>query len=196
MSPASIDKGEEATKDPFGLNLKKDSDLPFYQRGHLVANRLGGPNVVWNLTPLQKNKNEKEMTSFEKRVGKALEAGSATKPVITYTATCTYPEKLTALEDCLVDEFGAEPGAAERLKKLGLRGNLSAKAIHEALGGREYLAEDALEDNDYVDIKRKLAYVLLASKIEIEIEEFRSHEDASFPESTVIYNRRGRTRPS
>jgi len=117
------------------MNIRKEGGSPYYIRGHLLNDNLGGPGNIWtNLTPITNKANSDHKVSFENTVKLAVNA--TISPIKTdslppnglmkgFSVTASYgraePPALTHLKDDSNDDLpaGANPSwDAEELIKI------------------------------------------------------------------------------
>jgi hypothetical protein len=137
-----------------------------YQRGHLVANILGGPgDNIQNLTPISAGSNTRMRDRPEKSAAAAISSDPST--VLRYTTTCNYPDDATAISDLdswLATNLGAAPGSAKGLFGLAEINAISPSNVRNALG----IAN--LSDQDYGRVLGRTARHFLAESVDVRIE--------------------------
>ena len=140
-----------------------------YERGHLLARRLGGHgDTNDNLTPVSRAANLEMRDYAEKVASENLDARAPVAPtfdptnVIRYTVVCVFPDS-GQFDSWLVQTYGVSPGAFKGFFTLATR-NIVTKTEFERLVGR------SLTNVEYEDLRERLGHAFLASIIEIRME--------------------------
>jgi hypothetical protein len=143
--------------------------LEGYQRGHLLARRLGGKGDTGeNLTPISRTTNIEMRDYAEKCANDNLDARAPVSPsfeptnVIRYTVTCIYPDSVE-FNQWLIRVHEAPPGTFRLFYDLAMRNIVEKDQFERALG-------KSLTDSQYRTLRKQLALSFLASTLQIRME--------------------------
>ncbi len=172
ISSASRGEGSAASVDPPGLRILDGmTGAPKYERGHLLANALGGPgNDIRNLTPISPATNIAMRDGPEEQARNAIYDATAYPPnILRYVVRCRYRD-ISGLESWLTRSLGAASGSAMRLYTLARTNtSLNATNVHNALGGTTQLPLNTVTSN-LDSIRKQLAYYFMTHQINITIQ--------------------------
>jgi hypothetical protein len=166
---------------PGMLLVKEDG----YQRGHLLARRLGGPgDTSANLVPVSRAANIEMRDYAETTANENLDARAPISPnfdptnVILYTVECVFPDS-GQFDSWLVQTYGLAPGTFRVFFELAMR-NIIGKGQFERVVGR------TLTNSEYERLRQRLGHAFLASTVEIRMQvlQGKAHVGPFYPVST------------
>jgi phage-related protein len=173
ISSASEGQGGRASTDPSGLKiLSRVPGIPQYERGHLLAGTsqksLGGPgNDVGNLAPMSQQTNDPGMKNGPEADarGKIYDPNANPAYLLNYSVRCEYRGDAELRNK--LNQLGANPNAVQVLFNMAKNNaDLDDAAILSAIGS----PNKPLTQNDYNDIRQRLAYVFMPFKFTVQIE--------------------------
>jgi DNA/RNA non-specific endonuclease/Domain of unknown function (DUF4157) len=199
ISSDSLGRGSRASVNPPGIYiLRCVPGFPTYERGHLLANRLGGEgNRVDNLAPMHPATNDPDMkVGPEKDAGDKIEDTSVHPPyILTYTIRCRYRDDsalrtlLTKLQVSLKTTTSVATAAKALYADAAANTDLTEPEIDTVLGvgGAKPTA------SDYNDVRKALAYCFMPHTFMVEIKPVQG--PALNITTYTVLNHRGVTLP-
>lgn len=175
VSLQARDRGTSASVDPPGFYLLQG--YAAYERGHLLANSLGGPGGdVRNIAPMDNptNRSASGMQRPEDAARRAIDGPPPPDPpvVLAYRVQCVYETNTDPFQTWLEQQYGAAPQAVHRIFVAVRNNTIGDQNLASAMVGASAPVTPALlaqVQSTRMQLRKQIAWYFMARRFNVTI---------------------------